>query len=260
MFPERSLIVSGLTVHDIEFSRSESIVVPGRSFHGLTWRRSGKISVTAQGKKLVSDAGCLTYVPMGVSYGTEILEGGRMIAVHFTALEDSFPACPLVMRPEHPVVFENLFSALLGRYKVGRERDYACLSMLYEILAEAEHESTRAERAAIPRRMREARERIDRGYADSMLGVQQLAAQAGVSEVYFRREFKECFGMSPRAYIRKIRMENAKLLLETGYYPVGEVALRCGFDSISYFSSEFHKVTGRTPSAYAKEQGEAEET
>lgn len=108
--------------------------------------------------------------------------------------------------------------------------------------------------------MREARERIDRGYADSMLGVQQLAAQAGVSEVYFRREFKECFGMSPRAYIRKIRMENAKLLLETGYYPVGEVALRCGFDSISYFSSEFHKVIGRTPSAYAKEQGEAEET
>lgn len=258
MFPGRGLILSGLDVLDIEFGRSESIIVPGRSFHGLTWRRSGKISITVQGEKLESDAGCLTYVPMGLSYGTEILEGGRMVAVHFTTVDAACTLRPQVLRPEHPVVFENLFSSLLNRYKVGRERDYACLSMLYEILAEAEHESTRAERAAIPRRMREAKERIDRNYADAMLGVRQLALQAGVSEVYFRREFKECFGVSPRAYIRKIRMENAKSLLESGYYPVGEVAMRCGFDSISYFSSEFHRMTGMTPSAYAKEQGGSE--
>ena len=130
MFPGKSLIVSGLTVHDIEFSRSESIVVPGRGFHGLTWRRSGKISVAAQGEKLESDAGCLTYVPMGLSYGTEILEGGRMVAVHFTTIDPECTLRPQVLRPEHPIVFENLFSSLLNRYKVGRERDYACLSML----------------------------------------------------------------------------------------------------------------------------------
>lgn len=256
MFPGKDLILSGMTVREVEFGRSEAIFVPGRSFHGLTWRLSGRISITAQGQKLESQAGSLTCVPMGVSYGTEILESGRMIAVHFTTLEGSCMDCPAVMYPEHPVVFDNLFSALLRRFKVGRERDYACFSMLYEILSEAAHESTRAQRAAIPRRMRQAKERIDRDYADSMLGVKQLAAQAGVSEVYFRREFKQHFGTSPRAYIRNIRMENAKSLLLTGYFSVGETAARCGFDSISYFSSEFHRMTGMTPSEFARNQGE----
>ena len=128
MFPGKDLIVTGITVRDIEFSRSESIIVPGRSFHGLTWRRSGRISITAQEDRLESDAGCLTYVPMGLTYGTEILEEGSMIAVHFTTVESIVPGRALVMRPEHPVVFENLFSSLLNRYKVGRDRDYSCLA------------------------------------------------------------------------------------------------------------------------------------
>jgi len=196
-------------------------------------------------------------VPMGVSYDTQILESGRMIAVHFTASAGDFLPAPAILRPEHPVVFDNLFSSLLTRYKVGRERDYACLSIMYEILAESVHESTREERAAIPRRIRDAKKHIDRNYSDPMLGVSQLAADAGVSEVYFRREFKQHFGLSPRAYIRKVRMENAKALLLTGYYSVGETADRCGFDSISYFSGEFHRMTGMTPSEYAKKQGES---
>lgn len=257
MFPGNNLIVSGLTVQAVEFRLSEVIHVPGRNFHGLTWRRSGRITISAQDKRLESDAGCLTYVPMGVSYDTQILEGGHMIAVHFTTSGGEFPAGPSVLRPTSPVVFDNLFSSLLTRYKVGRERDYACLSMMYEILGEAAHESTREARAAIPRRLREAKERIDRGFSDPMLGVAQLAETAGVSEVYFRREFKQHFGLSPRAYIRKIRIENAKALLLTGYYSVGETAVRCGFDSISYFSGEFHRMTGMSPSEYAKKQGES---
>ncbi|MBQ7821005.1 MAG: AraC family transcriptional regulator, partial [Clostridia bacterium] len=34
-------------------------------------------------------------------------------------------------------------------------------------------------------------------------------------------------------------------------YPVSEVATRCGFDSISYFSYEFRRRCGETPSEFA---------
>ena len=85
------------------------------------------------------------------------------------------------------------------------------------------------------------------------ISIAELAFEASVSETYFRREFKLYFGLSPVAYIQKIRIENAKSLLLTGYYQVSEVAVRCGFDSISYFSTTFKKLCGITPTEYASQ-------
>jgi AraC-like DNA-binding protein len=82
--------------------------------------------------------------------------------------------------------------------------------------------------------------------------VAALAEEAGVSDVYFRREFKRCAGMPPREYIRLVRLENAKALLDTALYSVSETATRCGFDSISYFSAEFRRAYGVTPSEFGR--------
>ena len=60
--------------------------------------------------------------------------------------------------------------------------------------------------------------------------------------------------MSPMAYIKRTRIENARLLLRTGYFTVGEVAAQCGFESLSYFSYEFHRMTGMTPGECIREQ------
>ena len=84
-----------------------------------------------------------------------------------------------------------------------------------------------------------------------MLSVSYLARKAGVSEVYFRREFGKCTGLSPIKYIKKVRLENTRALLSTAVYSVGEVATRCGFDSISYFSEEYKRAYGVSPSRAA---------
>jgi two-component system response regulator YesN len=47
-----------------------------------------------------------------------------------------------------------------------------------------------------------------------------------------------------------VRIENAKAYLRTGLFSVTEVATKCGFDSISYFSCEFHRIVGMTPREY----------
>ena len=109
-------------------------------------------------------------------------------------------------------------------------------------------------RAAIPKRMKEAREYIDYRFGDANLSVAALSDAAGISEVYFRKEFRAHFGMSPMAYIKKTRIDNARLLLRTGYFSVSEVASQCGFESLSYFSHEFHRLTGMTPSECIREQ------
>ena len=60
----------------------------------------------------------------------------------------------------------------------------------------------------------------------------------------------EAFGVSPGAYLKQVRIDNASLLLRAGYCSVSEVAANCGFDSPSYFAYEFRRCIGMTPTAY----------
>lgn len=240
-------VVTSLKVLSVHFQRSESVWVTGRQYHALSLRLSGKIRIKCAGKTLISECGCLTFTPQGTGYETEVIEAGEIIVVHFTTIGGLENRLPQLHVPEHSEAMHSQFTAILERYKVGREQDYTCMSMLYSILALIQHEQRHDEHKAVPERMCQACKSIERGFSDANLTIGQLAEQAGVSETYFRREFRECFGVSPGAYLKKTRIENAKLLLSTGYYTVGEVAKRCGFQSLSYFSYEFHRLTGRTP-------------
>lgn len=255
MFLDEKLTVTGLSVFQPGFEKRRRVFVPGRRHHSLSFRLSGSITIETEEKRMISDPGSLTFVPQDVSYHTEILENGYMIAVHFTTAEKYDELGCEVITPAYPMVFRNLFSELMQRFKLGRESDFYCLSMFYGILAEARHEVLESTPRRISPRMQQARSRIERGFSDPALTVARLAEEAGVSEVYFRREFGECFGMAPSAYIKNIRIENAKAYLRTGYYTVTETAMRCGFDSISYFSAEFHRHVGMTPREYILRHG-----
>ncbi len=254
IFPE-NISLKSVIGNEFEFKKSESVYVPGRTFHGLTYRVSGKINIIPSGsdKKLISDKGCITYVPKGCPYNTEILEDGRMLILHFEALQEYKELSVFVSRPTYPIAFENMFRSFLDRYRsTGGICDYACLSMVYEIFANIVHEISSGQKQAVPRRMRDIKSFIDENYADREITVPALSKMCGVSEVYFRREFRECFSASPIEYIKRVRLENAKSLLSTGIYQVSEIATRCGFDSISYFSYEFKRKCGESPLEYAK--------
>lgn len=240
-------VVTSLRVFSARFQKSEPVWVPGRPYCSVSMRLNGKVRISEKGKSLISEAGSITFIPKGSGYETEILENSEIIVVHFTTTGGSENQSPRLVRPEHGEAMTGEFMALMKRYKIGREQDYACLSMFYHILALIQQEQMYRVKNAIPLRMHKARKYIDRNFDDANLSVAQLAAQAGVSETYFRRKFRECFGSSPSVYIKRIRLENAKLLLSAGYYSVSEVAEKCGFQSLSYFSYEFHRLTGQTP-------------
>ena len=71
-----------------------------------------------------------------------------------------------------------------------------------------------------------------------------------MSEVYFRKLFKEEFGISPQKYIIDLRLQNAAGLISTGYYSLKEVAYMSGYTDYKYFSVEFKKNMGVSPSEY----------
>lgn len=88
--------------------------------------------------------------------------------------------------------------------------------------------------------------------AGQKLTVQQLAASAHVSVSYLHRLFHSQLGMTPGAYLAKIRMEESKFLLRTGEWSMGQIAAELGFSSQQQFSRQFRAVCGITPSEYVR--------
>jgi AraC-like DNA-binding protein len=90
-------------------------------------------------------------------------------------------------------------------------------------------------------------------YRDPELNVAQLASLCHVSEVYFRRVYRECFGTSPWQRILELRFSYACTLLQSGYYTVKEIANLAGFSDVKYFRTAFGKRFGCTPTEYASQ-------
>ena len=82
--------------------------------------------------------------------------------------------------------------------------------------------------------------------------VAQAIAQIPLDANYVRKQFREAYGMPPVAYMNRLRMAEAKALLLTTQLPVGEVAARCGFDDVKYFTRLFSSLTNYTPLKYRK--------
>ena len=71
-----------------------------------------------------------------------------------------------------------------------------------------------------------------------------------MSDTYFRKLFKEEFGMSPKQYVIRHRIQHAASLIIAGYYTLEEIAEHCGYNDYKHFSVEFKKLTGVSPSKY----------
>ncbi|MBQ2696233.1 MAG: helix-turn-helix domain-containing protein [Clostridia bacterium] len=91
-----------------------------------------------------------------------------------------------------------------------------------------------------------AKEYIDQNYAKE-LTLSQVAKYIYLSDSYFAHSFKDKFGISPKSYILKIRIEEAKELLENTDMKIADVARSVGFSSQQRFNDIFRKYTSVTP-------------
>jgi YesN/AraC family two-component response regulator len=80
-----------------------------------------------------------------------------------------------------------------------------------------------------------------------------LGRESGRNPAYLCVQFKEEMGVSVTEYINKVRVEEAKLLLQDNHIPLAEIAHTLGFCSQSYFTKIFREVTGKTPRGYRVE-------
>lgn len=100
--------------------------------------------------------------------------------------------------------------------------------------------------------LRRARDVIDLHFAEP-LDLAALAHEAGYSKFHFARAFRAAYDETPRAYLRRRRLERAKTQLRVANLSVTEICFLVGFESLGSFSALFRRVVGQTPSAYRRE-------
>lgn len=79
------------------------------------------------------------------------------------------------------------------------------------------------------------------------LRVEELATVCHISETHLRRIFQESFRMSPVEYINWFRVRTACKELRKTNLPVSDVALHCGFITISTFNRNFRRILEVSP-------------
>lgn len=84
------------------------------------------------------------------------------------------------------------------------------------------------------------------------ISLEDLARRLGCHPTYLSNAFSRKFGIPPRSYLLKRRVEQAQQLLWHGDAPLKEVASLCGFGDVYYFHRSFKKLTGMTPGEYRR--------
>ena len=83
--------------------------------------------------------------------------------------------------------------------------------------------------------------------AEPNISIEHLARDVGVSAAQLRRQFGRWLGTSPREYLNRLRLEDARRLLESGDAPIAEIARIIGFQSVPHFNAVFKRAFGLPP-------------
>ena len=92
--------------------------------------------------------------------------------------------------------------------------------------------------------------RYTREHSSHTLTPADLARQLKLSPNYFSRRFRATFGITPRVWLNRRRIDAARGLLEQTDLAVYQIADRLGYADVAQFSRQFSKVVGASPRRY----------
>jgi AraC-like DNA-binding protein len=88
---------------------------------------------------------------------------------------------------------------------------------------------------------------IVKEYLLQPITLEEMAGLSNRSLASFKRDFQRYYQSPPRQWINRQRLEHARMLLDNTDEQVSDVALACGFESVSHFIRIFKKEFGVTP-------------
>ena len=99
----------------------------------------------------------------------------------------------------------------------------------------------------------EKKTRIDRYISCNLLSgvaLEDIAAYAGMNRTYFCLFFKKHYGMGLIEYVNSIKLDMACTMLLKTDASIADIAIQCGFRTVTYFNRVFKAAKGISPKEY----------
>lgn len=93
---------------------------------------------------------------------------------------------------------------------------------------------------------------IDQHFSEP-IDLSAIANEAYFSKFHFIRLFKKAYDKTPHQYLTWVRIEQAKLLLQSKIN-IADACFSVGFEEVSSFTHLFKRITKLTPSVYQQQQ------
>jgi len=93
---------------------------------------------------------------------------------------------------------------------------------------------------------------IEERLSDVQLDVESLSREVHLSPRQLQRKLDALTGCSPLVFIRKIRLNQARILLREEDQTIAEISMECGFQDPGYFARVFKQSYGETPAEWRK--------
>lgn len=223
----------------------------------------GAAAVRSGGEQLLMQAGELAVVNSGDLHSIEPQEPPCryycLIVEPALFAETDFPFRTGILRrhisdPETAGLFSQINREMEQRESCYKEAVKGCIFLLfsrlyrrYRLSAAAEDPLTGQHQAAVKKAIVYLR-----AHFQEKLLLEDVCGAVGFSKFYFCRQFRQVTGRSIGEYLQYLRCANARRLLESGEYNIGESARLSGFSEMSYFTRVFKKQTGLLPSQVRK--------
>lgn len=241
-------------VNRIDARVKETVNRVNRPLFALCCKTQGRTVYRAGGRCCVSDRDHIVLLPKGSCYTISYEELGECFLIEFDLPDGVVISDIQSIAISNSLEIQSVFRRMERLWSLKKPAYYhKCMAGLYEILALLEEAGQAPYRFSSKYGLiAPSLEYLETNFGDSSLDVDKLASVSGVSTVYFRKIFTGIFHTPPAKYLQNLRIDKAKELLLSDYPSVGAVASAVGFRNIYHFCKTFKKVTGCTPSEYAK--------
>ena len=183
------------------------------------------------------------------------VEGPRLDQIYKTLTASGSPVFAGVNVKKSAAIFERIFRIMRQRPMAMEAALHAEVAALLTQLFAARHSAnvSTSDKIEIPKSLQKPLEAM-RLYYEKPFRVAELARMAGMSVTNFFRHFKAATGTSPIDWLRRERVNQAKRMLIETDHSLAAIAEKTGYYDQFYFSRDFKRMTGVTPSQYRQRE------
>lgn len=242
-----------ISVFSLYTEKNKTVKRNNRSCWAIILKYEGETEYLTHDKHIISNFENMVILPKGSSYRWRCTKPGRYYTIEF----ESKTTCNEIfsINTENGEKIFQIYKDMERRqtiksplYKLKNlEKTYEVLLQLLKPIQKKYTPTEKQQKIFV------AMDYISNNYNKTIKN-DDLAKIVSLSTIYFRKLFTETYGISPIAYIHKLRVKKAKEMLKSDHGSLTDIALSLGYTSIYDFSRVFKKHTGLSPLNYIKEK------